>query len=207
MNLSELLHRAPVVWSDLEHAHVVRVGDSPEVRAPSDPRTSTPGNLEVIEHRHALVTRLRWWVDAVKDPDADTPPVGDSVGRMCLFLVAHTTTMAPEDRDELNVFLGSWIGKAWRLMDPAPLTAKERSEWRLPPKTPQRIVPVHVAAALLAVSPRTIQRRVAPEDRPNGQVKLEDALIKEDLCTHDLWVRCCTECVAGPRQMSPDAVK
>lgn len=195
MNLSELLHRAPGVWSDLEHAHVVRVGDSPEVRAPSDPRTSTPGNLSVIEHRHDLVKTLRWWVDAVRDPDADTVPVGDSVARMCLFLVAHLPHMAPGDAGTLRDHLTWWIRSAWRLMDPAPLTAAERLEWKLPPATPQQIIPVHVAAQILNVSPRTIQRRVKPEDRPNGKVKLEDALIKEDLCAHDLWVRCCVECV------------
>lgn len=195
MNLSELLHRVPGVWSDLEHAHVVKVGDPSEVRAPSDPRTSTPGNLAVIDHRHALVKTLRWWVDAVKDPDSvNAAVVGGNVSHMCLFLVAHVPHMAPDDQREIASEIGAWIKRAWRLIDPAPLTPEERAEWKLPPVTPQQIVPVHIAAQILNVSPRTIQRRVAPEDRPNGQVKLEDALIKEDICPHDLWVRCCVEC-------------
>lgn len=194
MNLTELLQRVPGVYDDLQHAHAVKVGEPSEQIAHADPESSPPGKLAVIEHRHKLVRVLRWWVDAVRDPDDKTPPVGESVGRMVLFLTTHLERMAAEDRTELRNELGDWRRHAWKLMDPAPMTAEERLGWMLPPDTPQQIVPVHVAAKLLGVTTQTIRNR-SPR-KTTGKVKVEDVLTKEDLCVHDLWVRCCTECGA-----------
>lgn len=179
----DLLVLVPRVYGDLVTASLPGRSGEPSDRSPDPREKPTPGNLSVIEHRHLLLRGLRWWVDVV---DADNPrPVGDSPAMMCAVLLGHLHLLTLEDQDTLRDNLEDWLSGAYPFMGkPEPVTRTT-----LPIEALDAIVPVHVAAKVLGVSVRTVQRR-AP-DRTAGQVRLRDVA---ELCRHELLAGHCQDC-------------
>jgi hypothetical protein len=143
----------------------------------------------VTEHRHKLLRGLRWWVDAVVDPDERRFVVGlgDSPARMCALLLANVGGMADEDQDTLRENLWEWVGEAMPMVGkvsaPVPALPREALDQR---------VPVHVAAKALGVSVSTVKRRT-PDTREAGTVLLREAA--GPLCVlHDLPPAWCAHC-------------
>lgn len=192
--LSELLARVPVVYGLLQDALVPGGGggyDGERVSGGGGEPPKAPANLEVAEHRHTLLRGLRWWVDAVVD--GWPGKVGDSPTHMCALLLAHLHVMAPEDQAELQTNLWDWLGGAM------PLVGKVSTPTppRLPLEALDRRVPVHVAAEVLGVSVRTVQRR-AP--RADGTVVLREAA--GPLCDQsDLPAPWCDHCRVGAHRV------
>lgn len=176
MNLTELLHTIPTTYNALaESALPARSGEPPQS---SDPRAKpAPGRLEVMEHRHELVRGLRWWVDAVRDPDDTRRVAASDVRWLCGYIAGHVDRMAAEDRDELTANLRTWRHKAWKIIDPTPLEAGE--VFALPAEAYRQRVPKSVAAKALRVSVDTIERR---SGRVPGDVLLADVAPKCGAC-------------------------
>lgn len=175
--LAHQLATAAAVHADLLDAALPGGGGDPDERPAPDPtRKPAPGDLGVMDHRHRLVQLLRWWVDAVRDPDERTR-LGDDVPGMARWLAAHETAMAPEDAGTLYGHVRGWLHTASRIMGepdsrPIELTAAQLA---------QR-VRVADAARILGCTVRTVQRRVPADQRPGGMVRLEDALPRCEHC-------------------------
>lgn len=154
--VQDLLEQVPRVWADLEHALVPgRSSEPPDSVNPLN--KPAPARLDVAEHRVLLLRGLRWWVDAVMDPDdMRRLPEGTSTSpaRLCALLLAHLEVMSAEDRDELREQLADWLWDAYPFMgkpEPAPV--------RLPDGAMDELVPLGVAAKVLGLSLSTIRRR------------------------------------------------
>jgi hypothetical protein len=186
--LADLLAKVPAVYDQLEDAMVPGGGSGDGM--PTGPRSvhpNAPARLDVIDHRHQLLRGLRWWVDAVDD-GASPLPVGESVARMCAWLIANLHHMADDDLMELRENLWEWVG------DAMPMVGKVEAPKvpALPLEALDRVVPVHVAAKALGVSVDTVQRRAT---REAGMVKLSDAA--GPLCPQsDLPAAWCAHCCA-----------
>ena len=129
-----------------------------------DPHSSAPAQLEFIEHRHKLLRGLRWWVTQTGDPRV---PVGAGLTAhgLCRWLAPRVKRMSEEKQDEFWRNLSDWADVARDLSGPADRAVSvPESGW-------DQTVPVHVAAQILGVSVRTVQRR-AP--REAGTVRLGD---------------------------------
>lgn len=184
--LRAALELVPRVYADLGTAMVPggsSAVDGERVSGGGQTEAPAPARLEVAEHRHLLLRGLRWWVDVI---DPDTPlPVGDSPTRMCAVILANLDALAPEDHTALAENLTDWLHGAYPFMGkPEPVTRAT-----LPPEALDAVVPVHVAAKVLGVSLRTIQRR-AP-GRTAGTVRLRDVAT---LCRHELIAGHCGDC-------------
>jgi hypothetical protein len=171
--LRRLLTEVPAVYAVLGEALVPGGGGGGDgmPRAPKDPlERPAPANLEVAEHRHKLLRGLRWWVDAVRDPDQELPPIGHHATLMCAVLLGHLDAMAPEDHAELRTNLEDWLHDAYAVTGHRSRPAKAL---QLPEGAEDSMVRVADAARILGVSVRTIQRRAA---RTEGLVRLGDVL-------------------------------
>lgn len=169
MSLRSLLLSIPALYAELnDSALPQRTGEPTERRATGDPLASpAPGRIDVMEHRHRLLRGLRWWVDAVRDPDDPSMPAGDSPAAMCAWLVAELPNMAPEDMEELSRNLSRWRDEAWRLIDvPDP-----DRPFVLPPEATGALVPQAVAARALGVPVSTVWRRNGGK---GGPVRIAD---------------------------------
>lgn len=184
--LPELLARVPAVYEQLQEALVPGGGgDGP--RGPRAVHPNAPARLDVIDHRHQLVRGLRWWVDAVDDGTSPLP-VGESVSRMCAWLIANLHHMDANDLATLRGNLWDWEGDAMPMVGTV-----ETPTPALPRAALDQVVPVHVAAEALGVSVSTVKRR-AP--REGGMVKLADAA--GPLCeVSDLPALWCAHCRPG----------
>lgn len=153
----DLLEQVPRVWADLEHALVPLRATEPPDNSPDPRNRPTPARLDVAEHRVLLLRGLRWWVDAVMDPDeARRLPAGtsSSPARLCALLLHHLEAMAPEDQESLREQLDTWLFDAYPFMgkpEPAPV--------RLSDEAMDALVPLGVAAKALGLSLSTIRRR------------------------------------------------
>lgn len=196
--LERLLGEVPLLYAQLEDALLPGRNRDPDEPAGSpDPLAKpAPARLDVIDIRHLLVRGLRWWVDALRSSvEAPLPILGDSVPGMCAWLLANVHEFELEDQRGLAGNLQEWIGSALPLVG-----APERDRVvPLPRAAAAQVVPVHEAATLLGVTPRTIRRRTPA--RADGLVRLEDALSDADRCTHGLWERTCSLCT--PRSETP----
>lgn len=167
--LARQLATAAAVYADLVDAALPGSGGDPNDRPAPDPtRKPAPGNLGVMDHRHRLLTLLRWWVDAVRDPDERTR-LADDVPGMARYLAAHEADMAPEDARKLYGHLTGWLIQSARMTgepDSRPID--------LTPAQLDQRVRVADAARLLGCTVRTVQRRVPAEQRPGGMVRLGD---------------------------------
>lgn len=177
------LQLAASVYADLIDASLPGRGDPEERSAPDPTRKPAPGDLGVMEHRHSLVRLLRWWVDAVRDPDELTR-IGDDVTRMCGWLAAHEVHLALEDHERLYMQLREWLDRAMGIMG-----SPESPPAVLPVGAWDRVVPQSVAAQALGVPVSTIWRR---NNRRGGLVRLGD--VSGPRCLHDLLPSQCADC-------------
>lgn len=182
-SLRRNLEWAASVYGDLLDASMPGRGDPEERPAPDPTRKPAPGNLTVMEHRHELVRLLRWWVDAVRDPDEVTR-IGDDVARMCGWLAAHEGDMADEDHRDLCAAVSSWLVRAAGMMG-----EPESAPAPLPVEAWDRVVPQSVAAQALGVPVSTIWRRAGGR---GGDVRLGD--VTGPRCLHDLLPGQCADC-------------
>jgi hypothetical protein len=153
----DLLEQCPRVWSDLGTALVPLRASEPPDSSPDPRNRPTPARLDVLEHRVLLLRGLRWWVDAVMDPDeARRLPAGtsESPARLCALLLHHLGVMSPEDREQLREQLATWLWDAYPFMGKPEPVAKP-----LPADAMDRLVPLGVAAKVLGLSLSTIRRR------------------------------------------------
>lgn len=184
--LRAALELVPRVYADLGTAMVPggsSAVDGERVSGGGQTEAPAPARLEVAEHRHLLLRGLRWWVD-VLDPDT-TMPVGDSPAKMCAVILGNLHHLDTEDAETLRSNLTEWLHAAY------PFIGETEAPRRpvLPAVALDAVVPVHVAAKVLGVSTRTIQRR-AP-GRETGRVRLRDVC---PLCPHGLPVGHCGDC-------------
>lgn len=187
--LAHVLARAASTYADLVDAALPGRAGDPDERPAADPtRKPAPGDLGVMEHRHQLRTLLRWWVDAVRDPDEHTR-LGDDVPGMARYLAAHEHAMAPEDSRVLFGRVRGWLATSAAIMGdstsaPIDLTADQLDQQ----------VRVADAARILGCTVRTVQRRVPADQRPGGMVRLGDAVrcelcdLPADQCAHTVRV-------------------
>jgi hypothetical protein len=172
------------MYAHLGDELVPRRSSEPPDSSPNPMHRPPPANLDVAEHRHQLLRGLRWWADAVGTEGAGRH-LGESVAHMCAWLIAHLGDMAAEDQETLYGNLNEWLAKATGMAGgyepPAEPFIRVRD---LPAGAEDSIVSVAVAAKVLGVSVRTIQRR--SPNRFAGQVRLRDVM---SVCIHDL-VRC-----------------
>lgn len=185
----DVLLRVPYVYAELALSLVpgAPAPDGERVAGGGSVTPPAPANLDVADHRHQLVRGLRWWVDAVRDDD--TPPrLGESVSRMAVYMVSVLPAMAAEDVAMLHENLMDWLYAAYPHMGKVEAPT---APVRLPLGAEDQLVSVKVAAQVLGVTTRTIQRRVP--DRANGVVRLGDAM---RTCVHDLLVGSCADCAA-----------
>lgn len=168
--LARQLATAAAVHADLVDAALPGSGGDPDERPSPDPtRKPAPGNLGVMDHRHRLVSLLRWWVDAVRDPGEHTR-VGQDVARMARWLAAHEDVMAPEDAARLFGQVRGWLHTSSRMMgepdsEPTPLHLSEQAL--------DQVVPQSVAAKALGVPVSTIWRRAGGI---GGHVRIRDVM-------------------------------
>lgn len=183
--LADLLAKVPAVYAQLGDAAVPMGsvgGDMPT--GPTSVHPNAPARLDVIDHRHQLLRGLRWWVDAVDDGTSPLP-VGESVPRMCAWLLANLRHMDETDAATLRGNLWDWIGEALPMVGQVDTPAPP-----LPREALDRVVPVHVAAKALGVSVSTVKRRAT---REGGMVRLGDAA--GPLCeVSDLPAAWCAHC-------------
>lgn len=181
MSLENLMREVASTYLQLAEAALPGRTGEPSDTSPDPRNRPAPGRLPVMEHRHKLLRGLRWWVDAVRDPEEQTR-VGESVPHMCAWLLAHEGDLAPEDREEMTKNLNDWVSKAWGLVGPLEQLAVE-----LPAGAEDQVVPVHVAAQVLGVSVSTVKRR-AP--RVGGMVRLGDAMRCDHWLPHGQCALC-----------------
>lgn len=173
--LARQLALAATVYADLVDAALPGRGDPNDRPAPDPTRKPAPGNLGVMDHRHSLLTLLRWWVDAVRDPDEPTR-LGDDVPGMARYLAAHESAMAAEDSQLLYGRVRGWLATSAAIMGDSTSAPIDLTTDQLDQR-----VRVADAARLLGCTVRTIQRRVPPAQRQGGMVRLGDAA-RCDLC-------------------------
>lgn len=172
-DLTELLDRCVDVHADLAEvaAGVKSIAGRDGMPRGHDPlNQSPPGDLSAIEHRHLLLRGLRWWVAR---EGGEHTRVGQDVAAMARYLADHVHVMTPNDRTELASNLTRWLRRAYRFLgDTRPNRPIPREALGA------KVAPIRVAdaAALLGCTVRTIRRRVPPELRPGGMVRLRDAV-------------------------------
>lgn len=187
--LQRQLAAAAAVHADLVDAALPGGGGDPDERPAPDPtRKPAPGNLGVMEHRHALVSLLRWWVDAVRDPGERTQ-VGHDVSMMARWLAAHEDVMAPEDTARLFGQVRGWLHTSAGIMGESTSAPIDLTTAQLDQR-----VRVADAARILGCTVRTVQRRVPADQRPGGMVRLGDVVrcelcdLPEGQCAHTVRV-------------------
>lgn len=193
--LQRMLRQIPAVYEDLLDASTPGRRAEPSDRSP-DPRDKpAPGNVGVMEHRHELVRELRRWCAATGATlGVETPMLGQSIERACAWLEVYAVDLPDDRRGALAATLSRWLNRAWSMLDQAPC---EPGDVRIPPPAWEQEVTVATAAQVLGCTVRTIRRRVAPEDRPGGRLKLRAALGRCracgklcGLCDHTRCQRC-----------------
>lgn len=186
-SLRDVLLSLPRVYGMMGDALVPGRSGEPPVSSPDPKHRPAPANLTAVDHRHQLLRGLRWWSDAVGTEGAGTH-LGDSPAHMCAWLLAHLDVMDPDDRTEMKANLSDWLEKALGMVGgPVPEPEPFIRVRQLPAGAEDSVVSVAVAAKVLGVSVRTVQRR-APH-RFAGQVRLGDVM---ERCKHDLTS--CAEC-------------